>query len=41
MFTNWRGKKRSRASSAARRGKPWYDVFAAKISIASVKAWTT
>ena len=39
-FTNWLGRKRSRASSAARRGKPWYDVFAASTRIASVNAWT-
>ena len=31
----------SAASSADRRGKPWYDVFAARISTANVKIWTT
>ena len=38
-FVNWRAKKRSRASSAARRGKPWYEVFAASTSTASVSTW--
>ena len=40
-FANWRGKKRSRASSAARRGKPWNEVFAARTRIANVVTWTT
>ena len=31
----------SPASSADSRGKPWYDVFAARISTANVKIWTT
>ena len=34
------GAKRSRASSAASRGNPWNDVFAARIRISSVVAWT-
>ena len=34
---NCRGAKRSRASSAESRGKPWNDVFAARISTISVK----
>src|SRR5690242_5872236 len=38
---NWRGKNRSRASSAARRGKPWNDVLAARTRIAKVVTWTT
>ena len=33
--------KPSCASSADSRGKPWYDVFAARISTAKVKIWTT
>src|SRR5215470_20451320 len=33
--------KRSWASSAESRGKPWNDVFAARISTANVKIWTT
>ena len=39
-FVNWRAKNRSRASSAANRGKPWNDVFAARTSTASVRIWT-
>src|SRR5437764_1964718 len=39
-LVNWRAKKRSRASSAARRGNPWYEVFAASTSTASVSACT-
>ncbi len=39
-FVNCRAKKRSRASSAARRGKPWNEVFAASTSTASVSTWT-
>src|SRR5690349_11171152 len=39
-FVNWRAKKRSRASSAARRGNPWYDVFAASTRTARVSACT-
>ena len=38
-LTNCRGRKPSRASSAASRGKPWYDVLAASTRIASVNAW--
>src|SRR5215469_2131108 len=33
--------KRSCASSAESRGKPWKDVFAARIRTANVKIWTT
>src|SRR5215471_4733427 len=33
--------KRSCASSAESRGNPWKDVFAARISTAKVKIWTT
>jgi hypothetical protein len=33
--------KRSCASSAESRGKPWNDVFAARMSTANVKIWTT
>ena len=40
-FPNWRGKKRSWASIAASRGKPWNDVFAARMRIANVVIWTT
>ncbi len=40
-FVNCRGKKRSRARRAARRGKPWYDVFAASTSTPRVRIWTT
>ena len=40
-FVNCCGAKRSRASSAERRGKPWNDVFAARISTSSVRPWTT
>src|SRR5689334_23958491 len=40
-FVNWRAKKRSRASSAARRGNPWYDVLAASTRTASVSVCTT
>jgi hypothetical protein len=36
---NCRAKYRSRASSAASRGKPWNDVFAANTSTASVSVW--
>ena len=39
-LTNCRAKKPSRASSAARRGNPWYDVFAASTSTASVSTCT-
>ena len=35
-FVNCRGKKRSRASNAASRGKPWNEVFAASTSMANV-----
>ena len=37
-FMNCRGTNPSRASSAASRGKPWYDVFAASTRMASVNA---
>src|SRR5438477_4722914 len=37
---NWRGKKRSRARTAPRRGKPWYDVLAASTRIAKVRPCT-
>ena len=40
-FANWRGKNRSRASSAPSRGKPWNEVFAARTRIANVVIWTT
>ena len=40
-FVNCRGAKRSRASRAESRGKPWNDVFAARIRTASVSACTT
>src|SRR5438094_10114172 len=39
-FVNWRGKNLSRASNAARRGNPWYEVFAASTSTASVRTCT-
>src|SRR6266511_4490178 len=37
---NWRGKNRSRASTAPSRGKPWYEVLAARTRIAKVNPWT-
>src|SRR6266404_4715796 len=40
-FVNWRGKNLSRARRAARRGNPWYEVFAANTSTASVSTCTT
>ena len=40
-FSNCRGMNRSRASSAARRGKPWNDVLAARIRMANVEIWRT
>ena len=36
---NWRGKKPSMASTAARRGKAAKDVFAARNSRSAVNAW--
>ena len=39
-LANWRGMNRSRARIDDRRGKSWYDVFAARIRIAAVKNWT-
>jgi hypothetical protein len=40
-LTNWRGKKRSRARTAASRGNPWYEVFAARTRIPKVSPCTT
>ncbi len=39
-LANWRGMNRSRARIDERRGKSWYDVFAARTRIAVVKNWT-
>ena len=41
FLLNCRGANPSRASSAARRGNPWNDVFAARIKMSSVSPWTT
>src|SRR6478752_2252351 len=38
---NCRGKNPSRAMIAASRGKPWYEVFAARIRIPNVNTWMT
>ena len=38
---NCLGAYRSRARIDARRGKSWYAVFAARIKISAVNAWTT
>ena len=35
-FSNWRGRKRSRARIEESRGKSWYEVFAARTRIAAV-----
>src|SRR6478735_4019721 len=39
-LVNCRGKNPSRAMIAASRGKPWYEVFAARIRIPNVNTWT-